>query len=120
MNAWSESGMDESVDVMFALFFDAPEEVLMPRLINRGKTSGRADDNAESIMKRFKTFKNESIPVVQMFKQMGRLQSINANKQPDEVLFFSSSSNKKKTNTKQTNDANKTIQDKTNKPHQHN
>ena len=26
------------------------------RLIHRGETSGRADDNAETIIKRFKTF----------------------------------------------------------------
>ena len=36
------------------LFFDTEEEVMLERLLERGKTSGRADDNTESIMKRFR------------------------------------------------------------------
>ena len=35
------------------LLFDTTEEVMLHRLIERGKTSGREDDNAESIKKRF-------------------------------------------------------------------
>eukprot|EP00966_Prymnesium_polylepis_P023800 548404-Prymnesium_polylepis.1 len=38
------------------------EEVLQERLLARGQTSGRTDDNIESIKKRFVTFKNESMP----------------------------------------------------------
>ena len=37
------------VDVMIEL--SVPDEMLMERLINRGKTSGRADDNEETIRK---------------------------------------------------------------------
>eukprot|EP00983_Pelagomonas_calceolata_P063100 1147586-Pelagomonas_calceolata.AAC.1 len=33
------------------------------RLLKRGETSGRSDDNAEAIRKRFKTFVEESLPV---------------------------------------------------------
>jgi len=35
------------------------------RLLERGKTSGRADDNAETIKKRFETFMNETKPIVE-------------------------------------------------------
>jgi UMP-CMP kinase len=35
------------------IFFSCSEEVMLVRLEERGKTSGRADDNRESIMKRF-------------------------------------------------------------------
>jgi UMP-CMP kinase len=35
------------------LFFDVSEETLLDRLLHRGKTSGRTDDNIESIKKRF-------------------------------------------------------------------
>ena len=38
------------------------------RLLNRGKTSGRADDNEETIVKRFRTFKEQSQPVIEHFK----------------------------------------------------
>lgn len=34
------------------------------RLLNRGKTSGRADDNPETIIKRFETFTKETQPIL--------------------------------------------------------
>lgn len=48
----------------FVLFFDCPEAEMQKRLLKRGETSGRADDNVESIKKRFKTFEETSMPVV--------------------------------------------------------
>lgn len=36
------------------LFLTCPEHVLLERLLERGKTSGRDDDNVESIKKRFR------------------------------------------------------------------
>ena len=38
----------------FVLFFSTTEEVMLVRLLERGKTSGRDDDNVESIKKRFR------------------------------------------------------------------
>lgn len=38
------------------LFFTTSEEVMLKRLLERGKTSGREDDNEESIKKRFGAF----------------------------------------------------------------
>ena len=35
------------------LFFTTDEETMLSRLLDRGKTSGRDDDNIESIKKRF-------------------------------------------------------------------
>ncbi|KAL2046027.1 hypothetical protein N7G274_001474 [Stereocaulon virgatum] len=69
----------------FVLFFDCPEEILTERLINRGKTSGRADDNAESIKKRFKTFVETSVPVVEYFDKQDKVVKIKAVKSPDEI-----------------------------------
>ena len=69
----------------FTLFFDCPEEEMQKRLINRGKTSGRADDNAESIKKRFKTFVETSMPVVDYFEKEGKVVKVSATKGPDEV-----------------------------------
>ena len=69
----------------FILFFDCPEDVMTERLINRGKTSGRADDNAESIKKRFKTFVETSMPVVEYFEGRGKVVKVAATKKPEEV-----------------------------------
>lgn len=49
------------------------------RLLNRGKTSGRADDNAESIRKRFCTFVETTMPVVNYFdKELNKLEKVSA------------------------------------------
>jgi len=69
----------------FVLFYDCPEEEMQKRLLNRGKTSGRSDDNAESIKKRFKTFVETSMPVVDYFESEGRVVKVVATKTPDEV-----------------------------------
>jgi UMP-CMP kinase len=69
----------------FVLFYDCPEEEMQKRLLKRGETSGRSDDNAESIKKRFKTFVETSMPVVDYFRQEGRVVKVVATKTPDEV-----------------------------------
>ncbi len=69
----------------FTLFFDCPEHVMQERLLSRGKTSGRADDNAESIKKRFKTFVETSMPVVDYFEKMGKVVRVDATAGPDVV-----------------------------------
>ncbi|CZT47967.1 probable uridine-monophosphate kinase (UMP-CMP kinase) [Rhynchosporium secalis] len=69
----------------FVLFFDCPEAEMQRRLLERGKTSGRTDDNAESIQKRFKTFVDTSMPVVDHFASQGRVVKVLATKTPDEV-----------------------------------
>jgi len=55
------------------------------RLLNRGKTSGRSDDNEESIVLRFKTFVNDSYPVVQAQEKEGKVVRISAVGTADEV-----------------------------------
>ena len=69
----------------FVLFFDCPEEEMQKRLLQRGKTSGRTDDNEESIKKRFKVFVETSMPVVDYFESQGRVVKVQATNGPDEV-----------------------------------
>ena len=45
------------------------------RILERGKTSGRADDNAEAIRKRLCTFKEDAIEAFQGFFIMPGLSS---------------------------------------------
>lgn len=60
------------------VFLDCPEDVMKERLLNRGKTSGRSDDNAESIKKRFKTFVETSMPVVDYFGTQNKVVKVSA------------------------------------------
>ena len=72
-------------DCDFVLFFDCPEEVMERRLLGRGETSGRTDDNIESIKKRFKTFVESSMPVVDYYAGLKKVRSVNSDQSPDEV-----------------------------------
>ena len=49
------------------LFDTEREDILVDRLIERGKTSGRADDNEETIRYRFAVYKSQSVPVVSLY-----------------------------------------------------
>ncbi|KAF1950706.1 UMP-CMP kinase-like protein [Byssothecium circinans] len=69
----------------FTLFFDCPESVMEQRLLHRGKTSGRADDNIESIKKRFKVFVETSMPVIKEYESQGRVVKVQATKSPEDV-----------------------------------
>jgi hypothetical protein len=51
LDGWNAIMKD--VEVQFCLYLNCPETVMEARLLERGKTSGRSDDNAESIKKRF-------------------------------------------------------------------
>ncbi|CDK28992.1 unnamed protein product [Kuraishia capsulata CBS 1993] len=70
----------------FTLFFDCPEAVMLKRLLERGKTSGRTDDNAETISKRFKTFVETSYPVVEYFDKQGKVIRLSCD-QPVETVY---------------------------------
>lgn len=70
----------------FTLFFECPEQVMLERLLQRGKTSGRTDDNIESITKRFRTFVETSMPVVNYFDEQGRVVKLRCD-EPVEVVY---------------------------------
>ena len=55
------------------------------RLLNRGLTSGRADDNEATIVKRFKTFVEQSLPVVEHYRARGLVRTVSTAPAPDEV-----------------------------------
>ncbi|KAA8499025.1 UMP-CMP kinase 3 [Porphyridium purpureum] len=82
-----QAGMFEKMvaKAEFTLFFDCPEKVMEERLLERGKTSGRSDDNIKSIKKRFKTFVEQSMPVIDYYEAKGSVRRINATKPVDEV-----------------------------------
>ncbi|KAF8553394.1 UMP-CMP kinase [Imleria badia] len=61
------------------LVFDADQEVMIQRILERGKTSGREDDNIESLKKRFHTHNELSQPVIKYLESQGKVVKINSN-----------------------------------------
>ena len=47
------------------------EETLMERLLRRATLEGRADDNEETIKKRFAVYHNQTAPLIEWFKGQG-------------------------------------------------
>lgn len=71
--------------VEFILFLDCPEDIMTSRLLERGLTSGRNDDNLEVIRKRFVTFRDESMPIVAMYEKEDKLRRVVADRSVDAV-----------------------------------
>lgn len=69
----AERGQDVSV----MLNLEVPEDELMVRLIKRGKDSGRADDNEETIKKRLHVYHSQTSPLIDWYKNEKKYQHIN-------------------------------------------
>lgn len=61
--------LNTSLNCLISLEVD--EEVSVSRLLNRGKTSGRADDNEVVIRNRLKEYNDKTLPVLQFYKDKG-------------------------------------------------
>lgn len=59
------------------LMLDVPDEEIIKRILERGKTSGRADDmNEEIIQNRIDVYKNETSPVFEYYHEQDKAEKI--------------------------------------------
>ena len=84
LEGWNKL-VGDKVHLHFILLLECSEEVMTERCLQRGKTSGRVDDNPESLVKRFKTHMETSMPVINLFDEKGMVKRINANRTREEV-----------------------------------
>jgi len=84
LSGWHQVVGDQ-LDLAGVLVYDCPEQVLEERLLKRGETSGRADDNIESIRKRFHTFQHETMPVLAYYDHQGIITSIDGTRPVEDV-----------------------------------
>merc|ERR1711993_135086 len=66
------------------LYFEVSDETMTERLLNRGKTSGRVDDNVETIKKRLDTFHKHSKPVIEAYSEKAAI--IPAERSVDDIF----------------------------------
>ena len=59
----------EKISAMINL--EVSEDILMARLLRRATLEGRADDNEETIRKRFAVYHNQTAPLIEWFKDQG-------------------------------------------------
>ena len=62
---------ERNTDMGMMIELVVDEETLMARLLNRAKEQGRADDNEETIKKRFEVYRNQTAPLSDWFEKEG-------------------------------------------------
>jgi adenylate kinase len=77
----------KKTEISLVLALEVSEEELVKRLLNRGKTSGRSDDNDELVIrKRFAVYSNETTPVAEHYKRARKFQSVKGEGTVDEIF----------------------------------
>lgn len=79
------NGKSTPVTGMVAL--EVPEEELKTRLLERGKTSGRVDDqNIEKVETRIQVYKNETLPVAKYYREQKKFVAVNGVGSIDDIF----------------------------------
>ncbi len=62
------------------LFFDLPDEVAIERMLGRAVEENRSDDTPEVIARRLATYHSETEPIVDHYRQTGKLVTLHADR----------------------------------------
>lgn len=84
LDGWTRQ-MGTKTDVKGVLFYECSEKLCVDRCMERGKQSGRSDDNEETLTKRIKTYNESTLPIIQHFDSLKMVKRIDASKSVDEV-----------------------------------
>ena len=77
---------EKSMEISATLALEANEDVLMERLVSRGKTSGRVDDqDEEKIRKRFEEYNNKTALLRDFYTAQGKFHSVNGFGSVDDI-----------------------------------
>lgn len=75
-----DSKLEESgISISKVLCLDVNEEELIERLLNRGKISGRSDDNRQTIESRLGVYRKQTEPLIEYYQNQGKLAKIKGN-----------------------------------------
>lgn len=68
------------------MYLETDNETMVLRLLERAKTSGRADDNEETIRKRLAVFTEQTKPVVEFYQKCNKVHKVNGLLSIEEVF----------------------------------
>nr|WP_199302430.1 adenylate kinase [Coleofasciculus sp. FACHB-129] len=69
----------------YVLNLEVADEVLVDRMLERGRKQGRTDDTEEVIRHRLEVYRNQTAPLIDFYKQRQQLVSINGDRSLEEV-----------------------------------
>ena len=84
LDGWNRQ-MGSKTNVKGVLFFECSEKTCIERCLERGKASGRSDDNEEVLSKRIKTYNESTLPIIQYFDQLNMVKRVDAGQSEDQV-----------------------------------
>merc|ERR1712223_986473 len=84
LTGWNEA-MGDKVNLKFVLNFECSEKACINRCLERGATSGRSDDNEESLKKRFVTFVSSTKPIIEHFQKQNLVHTIDGDRPKESV-----------------------------------
>lgn len=73
-------------DLHAVVGLEVPEEELVQRMINRGKETGRADDNPETIKNRLDEYHHQTHPLREYYTKEGKYLGINGQGNVDDIF----------------------------------
>lgn len=77
----------KNIPIKLMLALEVPEDELRKRLLERGKSSGRADDqNVEKINHRIKVYLEETMPVANFYQNQNKYVAVNGVGEIDEIF----------------------------------
>ncbi|MCH5225922.1 MAG: adenylate kinase [Muribaculaceae bacterium] len=65
---------------------EVPDEKLVARMIQRGKDTGRADDNEETIKKRLHVYHNQTSPLKEHYKKQNKYVAIDGDREINNIF----------------------------------
>ena len=73
-------------DLHAVVGLEVPEEELIERMLNRGKETGRADDNLETIKKRLDVYHNQTSPLKEYYSGSGKYLPVNGSGNIEDIF----------------------------------
>lgn len=67
------------------IYLDTPRNVVLQRIIKRGETSGRVDDNKEAFGIRWQAYQSQTVPAIGYFEGRGMVVKVDGEQEIDKV-----------------------------------
>lgn len=82
----SEMLKDYGTEIHAVVGLDVDEDELIRRMLERGKESGRSDDNLDTIKKRLGVYHKQTAPLREYYKGKGTFHSFDGNRNVDDIF----------------------------------